>query len=186
MNVDGSNLTRLTNGPSDSYPSLTPDGKWVLFIKTNGPQPTLWKVSIDGGSPVQVMDQRAIFAAISPDGKLLAYAYTASPDPYAPPNRVTIVNTADNSRVAEFEFATSGTAPTLVQWSSDGKSLVYSVNRNNVSNLWSQPLTGGPPKQITFFKDNLMTGFAWSSDGKMFAATRGSLLRDAVLITDLR
>ena len=31
-----------------------------------------------------------------------------------------------------------------------------------------------------------MTGFAWSSDGKMFAATRGSLLRDAVLITDYK
>ena len=186
MNLDGRNPTPLTNGPSDSYPSLTPDGKWVLFISTNGPKPTLWKVSIDGGSPVQVMDQPAIFAASSPDGKLLAYTHTASPDPYAPPNRVTIVNTADNSRLAEFEFATSGTAPTLIQWSSDGKSLVYSVNRNNVSNVWSQPLTGGPPKQITFFKDGLMTGFAWSSDGKMFAATRGSLLRDAVLITDLR
>ena len=50
----------------------------------------------------------------------------------------------------------------------------------------AQPLAGGNPKQITNFRDGLMTGFAWSYDNKMLAAIRGSLLRDAVLITDLR
>jgi Tol biopolymer transport system component len=88
--------------------------------------------------------------------------------------------------VATFSFGASSTVPTLIQWSADGKSILYTVNRESVSNVWSQPLAGGDPKQITFFRDGLMTGFAWSSDGKMFAATRGSLLRDAVLITDLR
>jgi serine/threonine protein kinase/Tol biopolymer transport system component len=184
--LDGSNPTRLSKGPSDSYPSITPDGKWVLFISTDGLKPTLWKVSIDGGDPVQAMAEAAIFAAVSPDGKFLAYTHTASPDPYAPPNRITVVNVSDNSPVANFEFAPSGTVPTLIRWSSDGKSLLYSMNKNSISNVWSQPLAGGAPKQITFFKDSLMTGFAWSNDGKLFAATRGSLMRDAVLITDMR
>jgi Tol biopolymer transport system component len=76
--------------------------------------------------------------------------------------------------------------PTLIQWSPDGKSILYSVNRNSISNVWSQPIAGGAPKQETFFKESLMTGFAWSSDGKMFAATRGTLMRDAVLISDMR
>ncbi|HET7114550.1 MAG TPA: DUF5050 domain-containing protein, partial [Pyrinomonadaceae bacterium] len=186
INIDGSNPTRLSNGPSDYLPLVTPDGKWVLFISADGPQPTLWKVSIDGGSPVQVLDHAASSATVSPDGKLLAYTYPESPDPYAPPNRIAVVNFDDHSLVQTFEFAPSGTVPTLVRWSRDGKSIHYSVNKNSVSNVWSQPLDGGEPKQITFFKDNLMTGFAWSNDGKMFAATRGSLMRDAVLITDLK
>ena len=186
INIDGGNPTRLSNGPSDSMPEVTPDGKWVLFIAGDGPKPTLWKVSIDGGSPVQVLDRVTTAAVISPDGKLLAYTYPESTDPYAPPNRIAVVNFDDNSPVATFEFAPSGTVPTLVRWSNDGKSILYSVNRNSVSNVWSQPLEGGPPKQITFFKDSLMTGFAWSPDGKIFAATRGSLTRDAVLITDMR
>ena len=186
MKFDGSNPTRLSNGPSDAFPSVTPDGKWVIFTSTDGPKPTLWKVPIDGGSPVQVMEHAAIFAAVSPDGKLLAYTYPQSVDPYAPPNRIAIVNFNDNSAVRTFEFNTSGTVPTLIQWSRDGKSILYSVNRSSVSNVWSQPLDGSAPKQITFFKDSLMTGFAWSNDGKMFAATRGTLMRDAVLITDLR
>ncbi len=186
MNANGSNLTRLSNGPSDAYPSITPDGKWVLFISTEGPKPTLWKVSIDGGTAVQVMDQGAIFAAVSPDGKLLAYTHTDSPDPYAPPNKISVVNFSDNSPVAQFEFINGGTVPTLIQWNRDGKSILYSVNKNTVSNVWSQPLAGGPATQVTFFKDSLMTGFAWSNDGKLFASTRGTLRRDAVLITDLR
>jgi len=45
---------------------------------------------------------------------------------------------------------------------------------------------GSAPKQLTNFKDSLMTGFAWSKDGKQLATTRGSLMRDAVLITDMR
>jgi hypothetical protein len=32
---------------------------------------------------------------------------------------------------------------------------------------------------------SLMTGFAWSRDGKQLACTRGVLVRDAVLISDL-
>ena len=186
INVDGSNPIRLSNGPSDSAPTVTPDGKWVLYISTDGPKPTLWKIPIAGGSPVQVMDHAASSAAVSPDGKLLAYTYPESPDPYAPPNRIAVVNFNDHSPVGTFDFATSGTVPTLIRWGGDGKSILYTVNKNNVSNAWSQPLDGDKPKQITFFKDSLMTGFAWTNDGKTFAATRGSLLRDAVLITDMR
>jgi eukaryotic-like serine/threonine-protein kinase len=186
INIDGRNPTRLTNGPSDSVPFVTPDAKWVLYISTDGAQPTLWKVSIDGGNPAQVTDHVVSTAAISPDGQLLAYTYPESPDPYAPPNRCAIVSFNDLTPVVTFEFTPSSTVPTLVRWSKDGKSIDYTVNKNSVSNVWRQQLAGGDPKQVTFFKDNLMTGFAWSNDGKMFAATRGSLMRDAVLITDLR
>jgi eukaryotic-like serine/threonine-protein kinase len=186
MNLDGGNPVRLSSGPADVYPSLTPDGKWVIYIGNEGEKPTVWKVSIDGGEPVQVTDHVASSAVVSPDGKLLAYSYPESPDPYAPPNRVAVVNFADGSLVTTLTFGPSSTVPTLIQWSADGKSILYTVNRESVSNVWSQPLSGGEPKQITFFRDGLMTGFAWSRDGKLFAATRGSLLRDAVLITDLR
>lgn len=186
MNIDGSNPVRLTNGPSDVYPSLTPDGKWVYYTDNDGAKPTLWKVSIDGGTPVQVLDHLASSAVVSPDGKLLAYSYPESQDPFAPPNRVAVVNLADNSPVTTFSFGPSSTVPTLIQWSADGKSVHYSVNTNSVSNVWSQALAGGEPTQVTDFKDSLMTGFAWSKDGKLFASMRGSLLRDAVLIADLR
>ena len=72
----------------------------------------------------------------------------------------------------------------MAQWSADGKSILYTTNNNNVTNIWSQPLDGGPAKQVTDFKDSLMSGFAWSRDGRQLACSRGILLRDAVLISD--
>jgi len=186
MNIDGSNPVRLSNGPIDVFPSLTPDGKSVIYIDNGGAIPTMWKISIDGGTPVQLSDHVASSAVVSPDGKLLAYSYPESPDPFAPPNRVAVVNFPEMTPVATFNFGPSSTVPTLIQWSPDGKSILYSVNRNSVSNVWSQPLDGSAPKQVTSFKESLMTGFAWSKDGKMFAATRGTLMRDAVLISDIR
>jgi len=74
----------------------------------------------------------------------------------------------------------------MVQWTPDGKSILYSTIANNVSNIWSQPVNGGPAKQLTDFKEMMITGFSWSRDGKQLAATRGTLIRDAVLISDLK
>jgi Tol biopolymer transport system component len=71
-------------------------------------------------------------------------------------------------------------------WSNDSKSIFYTATANNVTNIWSAPLDGGPPKQVTQFKDMLITGFAWSHDGKQLACTRGALMRDAILVTDLK
>ena len=105
MNIDGSNPVRLTNGSTDVFPSLTPDGKWVVFINAEGSKPTVWKVSIDGGTAVQVTDHVASSAIVSPDGRLLAYSYPDSPDPFAPPNRIAVVNFADNTPVATFSFS---------------------------------------------------------------------------------
>ena len=88
--------------------------------------------------------------------------------------------------IKEYPLPASGTASVVTMWSQDGKAILFSVVSNNVSNIWSQPLDGGPPKQVTNFKDSLITGFAWSNDGKQLACMRGVLLRDAVLISDMK
>jgi eukaryotic-like serine/threonine-protein kinase len=186
INVDGSNPVRLTSGLADAFPSVSPDSKWVLYSAIEGGKPTLWKVSIDGGTPVQLSDHIATSGVISPDGKSVAFAFPESPDPFAPPNRLGVMSFDKGTVGSVFTFPSSGTVASVVQWSLDGKSILYSVNANNVSNIWSQPLVGGAPKQITEFKDSLMTSFAWSRDGKQLASTRGTLVRDAVLITDMK
>jgi serine/threonine protein kinase/Tol biopolymer transport system component len=188
MNIDGSNPIRLTNGLADLYATISPDVKWVIYSALDGPKPALWKVSIDGGTPVRVTEHPGSGASFSPDGKLLAYMHVESPDPYAPPNRITVMPLTEGTGQAPvtFAFPPSGTVATVTRWSTDGKAILYSVNANNVSNIWSQPIDGSPPKQITDFKDSLITGFAWSRDGKQLACARGLLMRDAVLVTDVK
>jgi len=186
MNLDGSNPVRLTSSLADTFPALSPDSRWVIYTTLHGVKPTLWKVSIDGGTPVQISDHPATLAAVSPDGESIAFTYPESQDPFAPANRVAVIPVEGGSDIKVFEIAASGTALAVLQWSNDGKSLLYTVTANNVTNIWSQPVDGGKPKQVTDFRDMLMTGFAWSRDGKQLACTRGTLVRDAILVTDVK
>src|SRR5262249_44985329 len=70
MNIDGSNQIQLTGGGDKNFPSITPDGKWVIYNSTQDWH--LWKVSIDGGDPLQLTEYPALYPSVSPDGKLIA------------------------------------------------------------------------------------------------------------------
>jgi eukaryotic-like serine/threonine-protein kinase len=186
MNVDGSNPTPLSNGVADLQPAISPDSKWVLYSSFDRTKPTIWRVSIEGGNPVELTQHVSTSPMISPDGKFVAYLYPESADPLAPSNRIAIMPFEGGEPIKTFSYSPAGNVVTMAQWSPDGKSILYSTNNNNVTNIWSQPVDGGPAKQVTDFKDSYMSGFAWSHDGKQLACTRGILMRDAVLITDLK
>jgi len=186
MNLDGSGPMQLTSGLVDSFPSVTPDSRWVIYSGQTGAKPVLWKVSIDGGTPTQISDHVATMGAVSPDGKSIAFTYPESPDMLAPPNRLAVMPFDGQGETKIFTVPSSGTVLTVLRWAPDGKSVLYTNTASNVTNIWSQPIDGGPLKQVTDFKEMLITGFSWSHDGKQLACTRGNLVRDAVLIRDLR
>ncbi len=186
VNLDGSNPVRLTSGFSDAFPAVSPDSRWIIYTALDGHKPTLWKISIDGGTPVKVSDHVATTSAVSPDGRWISFTYPESPDPLAPPNRLAVIPFEGGAEVNTFKIPGSGTVSNVHHWSPDGKSLLYTVTTNSVTNIWSQPIDGGPAKQVTNFTDLLMTGFAWSHDGKQLVCTRGTLVRDAILVTDLK
>jgi WD40-like Beta Propeller Repeat len=76
--------------------------------------------------------------------------------------------------------------PMVVRWTRDGRAVTYIDTRNGVSNLWLQPITGGPARQITNWTEQQIFSFAWSRDGKRIIAARGSRKDDVVLIKDAR
>ena len=77
MDRDGSNLKQLTNTPGYSnFPYVSPDGKWVVYHHNESETPiTLWKVPIDGGTPVQITADAAVRPSVSPDGQRIACWY---------------------------------------------------------------------------------------------------------------
>ena len=184
MNIDGSNPKQLTYGTIDGFPALSPDGKWVVYSSLGATKPTAWKVSIEGGDARELTPRASVNPLVSPDGKFVAYLYPESHDPFAPANRIAIIPFEGGDPIKTFPIQESIRLQAIAQWSPDGKSIHYLATNNNVTNIWSQPLDGGPAKQVTDFKDSLMSGFGWSRDGKTLACTRGISLRDAVLITD--
>jgi TolB protein len=49
MNVDGSNLRRLTNHPAiDTTPTWSPTGTQIAFTSDRGGPPSIWVVGVDG------------------------------------------------------------------------------------------------------------------------------------------
>jgi len=71
-------------------------------------------------------------------------------------------------------------------WSPDSKAFHYVLTREGISNLWEQPLSGGPPKQLTHFKTEQILDFAWSSDGKELVLARGNPNSNVVLISNFQ
>ncbi len=185
MGIDGSDPQRLTGSQIDFLPTVSPDGRWVVYSSLNSGSPTLWKVPIGGGAPVEIINREGSSATVSPDGRQIAYLFTEAADPNAPPNRIAVIPFEGGEPVKTFEVQQGlGGARTILHWSSDARSLLYSVIANNVSNIWSQPLDGGKPVQLTNFKEHIITAFDWSRDGRQLAVARGLFIRDAVLISD--
>jgi Tol biopolymer transport system component len=181
MDPDGSNPVQLTDEAFAFNPECSPDGKSVLYTRVN--DMTAWQVPIQGGPPSQLVLPNTAGAGpqISPDGKLLAYL--AMPATMSSSTVLTVVPFGGGSPLYRFDVPMGASE---IHWAPDGKALDYRLTRSGSSNIWRQPLAGGPPKQITNFKSDLIFFFAWSRDGKQLALERGTTSSDVVLISNFQ
>jgi TolB protein len=180
---DGSNSKQLTAGDSvDAYPSVSPDGRFVVFMSLRSGTWTIWKVGIDGGAPVQLTNRSSEFPAISPDGKSISYFYTDEQANNQP--KLAIISFEGGAPIKTIDLPRS-VSPIAFAWMPDGLSIAYLDNSSGILNVWSQPLDGGTPKQLTNYKSEFVTSFAISRDGKI-ATYRWSATRDIVLIKDFK
>lgn len=180
MNMDGSNVVQLTHDEDGMGPICSPDSHWVLYLsRISETEARIWKVSIDGGEPVLLTGTNTSGPAISPDGKRIAcWWYTANS-----PGKIALIPFSGGEPVALFT-PVPGAPNQPLRWTADGRSLIYCVTRNGVSNIWSQPLDGGTPKQLTDFKSEIIQGFDWSRDDRLLL-TRGFTARDIIFIEDI-
>ncbi len=183
IDLDGSNAKQLTSGSfDDSSPVSSADGRSVVFMSLRSGKSSIWKVGIDGGSPTQLTDRAAQYPTISPDGKLIAYFHTDEPSSNQP--KLSLIPFDGGAPVKTIDLPRS-VQPIAFAWMPDGRSIAYLNNASGILNVWSQPLDGGSPKQLTHFKSEFLTSFAISRNGSI-AAYRWSATRDIVLIKDFR
>jgi serine/threonine protein kinase/Tol biopolymer transport system component len=179
MDVDGQNPKQLTKVNFARYPTITPDGKWIVYVSLGSKSPTLWKMPVDGGQPVQMLDKYAMAPAVSPDGKLIAcYYWDETPDSQL---GIAIIPFEGGAPIKHFNLPAM-----FVRWTPDGRGLAYVDNPGGVSNIWMQPIDGGKPVQLTDFKTDMIFGFNWSPDARQLGLVRGVVTSDVVLFSDIK
>ena len=67
-----------------------------------------------------------------------------------------------------------------------GKGVQFILILNGAANIWEQPLTGGPRRQITNFTSGHIFDFDWSRDGKQLFLAKGEINSDVILISNFR
>jgi serine/threonine protein kinase/Tol biopolymer transport system component len=181
-NPDGTGLSQVSNGKNDEFPVCAPDGKTVFYI--DFVNRAFMRVP-PGGKPEAVLknvkepiEVQAGFA-IARDGNTAAlgtYDFKAQK-----PNISLISLTTDQIiRTLEYDPRHNGN----MQFSADGKGIVYPIRDKGVDNLWLQPLDGVPGHQITDYTSQRIYSYQWSPDGNRLALVRGDTPSDLVLIQD--
>ena len=184
MNSDGAQPLQLTTGTYEDLPSVTADSKWIIYRTSSD----IRKVSIDGGPPQILLTREVQGPSLSPDGRLLAFFVNDQPDSQV--WQLEIYDLALRSIVKRFALPDSTrpfngisfTPDNRLRWTPDGKGFAYVSSSSGASNIWIQPLNGGPFRKLTDFKEAEITSFAWSDDGRQIVLVRDTRAYVPVLV----
>jgi len=92
-----------------------------------------------------------------------------------------VVSTEGGERLKRFDFPPTVTYR-QVRWSPDGQAVAVVNDAGSRSDIWLQPLSGSPPRQLTNFKAQQILAFDWSRDGRTLAVVQNVETSDVVLI----
>jgi eukaryotic-like serine/threonine-protein kinase len=180
FDVPENQYRQLTQGKYDDQPTVSPDGKQIVYTAWQSGRPALWRVPVAGGSPERLTDMQTRAPQYSPDGsQLLCEAKSDSPDGEW---HFVFLSPTDGSVFGQIP-ASAVPVSGRTRWMPDGKTLAFVRNQNGVSNLWTFDPQTGKTARLTDFREDQIMNFAWSPDGSQVAFIRGSLISDAFLFT---
>ena len=180
MDADGSNPRIVVGDGNPVSPECSPDSTWIAYVRRSDQQLVAVRAPIGGGTPTELIANLSRDDVhISPDGSLvesivwdlatMARRCKSSPRPEA-----RLVSRELPPRPANRPGLRTG-------------SRFSTPCRGGAVNVWEQPLTGGPPRQVTSFRMIARSdGFAWSPGGKQLAVIRGRVAIDIVLMSDFK
>jgi Tol biopolymer transport system component len=166
----------------DSSPSCLADSKSILFVSTRGGRAAIWRVALDGSTPVMQFPMPTEDYTVSRDGKWIA---TFDTDWWTHPSNLEILDAGTGSIVRKVPVHVPGhAAGGALRWTPDGSGVLLPWVQAGVTNLWLQPVTGGGAHQITHFSSGFMNSFDFSPDGHRLAYTYGADTTDVLLMRD--
>ena len=173
--IDGSNAMKLASSGMLAAPQCAPDAKSVLYALRG----SIWRVPIEGGTPVK-LDVPFTLAWYSPDGKLLVYGVQKIEGGNMTAKMVVALSTG-GAPLKTFDVPFGMDSP---RFTPDSKGVAFMLTRDRATNIWEQPLSGGPLVQLTHFTSGNMFAYAWSKDGNQLAFSRGQRKTDVVMMSN--
>jgi len=175
--ADGSNAAKLPIDGTLGGGSCSFDSKSILYATEN----SLWSVPLEGGEPLK-LDVPLGLAGYSRDGKLIFYG-SQKVEGGSIKSKMVVAPVAGGAPVYTSDTPYGMRSAKLTP---DAKAIAFLLTRNRATNIWVQPLVGGPPVQLTKFPSDDMFAFGWSPDGKQLAFSRGRRKTDVVMMSHFR
>lgn len=153
-NVDGSNLTRLTDSPADDvYPLWSPTGRQIAFIAEQDEQSEIYVIEVESKNLIRLAEGKS--PVWSPDGQQLAFVSERDGV-----GEIYLIQASGG----EPEYLTDGFAPA---WSPDGQKIAFQSSPASDSKIFIINTDGTGLKHIIDTAGDPV----WSPDGQQIAFT---------------
>jgi Tol biopolymer transport system component len=165
---DGSGPKQLTAGSGEALVEVSPDGKVILFVRSEDPT-TLWAVSATGGDPIRMVSPSRGWAKFSRDGSRIVYSDVVQEPGGTFRNTWRIIPAAGGAPTATLALPPQASD---VDWAPDGGSLTFLDGSDSAANVFRRRLDSEKPERVTHFTEGQVTGHKWSSDGRRLLVKR--------------
>jgi Tol biopolymer transport system component/DNA-binding winged helix-turn-helix (wHTH) protein len=161
MDADASNQRQLTLDPRhDLKPSVSPDGRFVVFVSWRTGKTHLWRMGLDGADLKQLTDgDGETYPSVSPDGRWVVYSSYGG-------GRPTLWRTPTEGGPAVRLTNASATYPSV---SPDGKwvACFHEDGQKAANKIALIPFGGGDPVKLFDAPPRTFTqaGLHWAADG---------------------
>lgn len=133
INANGSGFRRLTDTPSgNSYASLSPDGRYVIFVGKPDTTTEVLELNLDSGKIEQLTDLGVSVGApeISPDNQSILFTYRAENQA----SQIWIMD-RDGGQPRAF-YSAAGNDVHDATWSPDGSQVLFAMGRGENNQLY--------------------------------------------------
>ncbi len=180
INADGSGWKRLTDGNRASFnASLSPDGKYVVFVAGKGDQTEIYEFNLGNGETKRLTDLGYYVSTpeISPDNTSIIFTYRAGNG-----TRQIWIMDRDGSHPRAL-YSPSGKDAHDATWSPDGSRILFAYGQGDSNKLYIMDKDGHDPQQINETVDTRGHS-SWSID-QLITLDMGGSFKHEIYVMDV-